>query len=63
MMISNVKGRFTGLSGTLTEHLVDSALSSVEATVDVSTISTGDPQRDGSPQERRLLRRREVSRR
>jgi polyisoprenoid-binding protein YceI len=47
MMISNVKGRFSGLSGTLTEHLVDSTLSSVEANVDVSTITTGDPQRDG----------------
>lgn len=47
MMISNVKGHFSGLSGTLTEHLVDSTLSSVEANVDVSTITTGDPQRDG----------------
>ena len=47
MMISNVKGSLAGLSGTLTEHATDSTLSSVEATVDVSTISTGDPQRDG----------------
>jgi polyisoprenoid-binding protein YceI len=46
MMISNVKGTFSGLSGTLTEHTVDSALSSVEASVDVSTVNTGDAQRD-----------------
>ena len=47
MMISWVKGRISGLNGTLTEHTVDATLSSVEATIDVSTISTGDPQRDG----------------
>jgi len=47
MMISNVKGRISGLSGTLTEHTVDSTLSAVEATVDISTLSTGDAQRDG----------------
>jgi polyisoprenoid-binding protein YceI len=46
MMISNVKGSFSGLSGTLTENTADSSLSSVEATVDIGTISTGDPQRD-----------------
>jgi polyisoprenoid-binding protein YceI len=47
MMISNVKGSFSGLSGTLTEHTVDSTLSGIEASVDVSTVSTGDLQRDG----------------
>jgi polyisoprenoid-binding protein YceI len=47
MMISNVKGTFSGLSGDLTEHLTDSTLSSVEATIDVSTINTHDAQRDG----------------
>ena len=47
MMISNVKGRFSGLSGTLLEHATDASLSSIEASVDVSTVSTGDPQRDG----------------
>jgi len=46
MMISNVKGSFSGLSGALTEHATDSSLSSVEASVDVSTIVTGDAQRD-----------------
>jgi polyisoprenoid-binding protein YceI len=47
MMISNVKGSITGLTGALTEHTVDSTLSSVEASVDLSTLSTGDAQRDG----------------
>jgi polyisoprenoid-binding protein YceI len=47
MMISNVKGTFTGISGTLTEHAVDASLSSVEASVDVATLSTSDAQRDG----------------
>ncbi len=47
MMISNVKGSFTGISGTLTEHATDASLSGVEASVDITTISTGDAQRDG----------------
>jgi polyisoprenoid-binding protein YceI len=47
MMISNVKGSFSGLSGVLTEHATDSTLSYVEASVPVATISTGDAQRDG----------------
>jgi polyisoprenoid-binding protein YceI len=46
MMISHVKGSFTGLSGTLTEHLADKTLSSIDATIDVNTLSTGDTQRD-----------------
>ena len=47
MMISNVKGSFSGLSGTLSEHPTDSSLSRVEASIDVATINTGDAQRDG----------------
>jgi len=47
MMISNVKGSFSGLTGTLTEHTIDSSLSSIEASIDVATVSTGDAQRDG----------------
>jgi polyisoprenoid-binding protein YceI len=47
MMISNVKGSLSGLSGVLTEHLTDSTLSSVGASIDVSTVNTGDAQRDG----------------
>jgi polyisoprenoid-binding protein YceI len=46
MMISNVKGRFHGLSGTLIEDTADPTRSRVEASVDISTIETGDPQRD-----------------
>jgi len=46
MMISNVKGSFSGLTGVLTEHTVDSTLSSVQASVPVATINTGDAQRD-----------------
>lgn len=47
MMISNVKGSFSGLSGVLTEHTVDSTLSTIAASVPVATVATGDAQRDG----------------
>jgi len=47
MMISNVKGSFTGLSGLLTLHETDHTLSGVEASVDVAGVNTGDAQRDG----------------
>jgi polyisoprenoid-binding protein YceI len=46
MMISNVKGAIKGITGTLTEHATDATLSSVDATLDVSTLNTGEPQRD-----------------
>ena len=47
MMISNVKGTFSGLSGTLQLDETDRTHSTVEASIDVTTISTGDAQRDG----------------
>jgi len=47
MMISNVRGSFSGLSGTLTEHPTDKTLSSIDAAVEIGSISTGDAQRDG----------------
>ena len=47
MMISNVKGSIKGIAGDLQEHATDSSLSMIEATLDVSTLSTGDAQRDG----------------
>jgi len=47
MMISNVKGSFSGITGALTENSDDSTLSSVVASVPVATLSTGDAQRDG----------------
>ena len=46
MMISHVKGSFSGLSGTLVEDKNDPTRSTVEASVDISTVSTGDAQRD-----------------
>jgi polyisoprenoid-binding protein YceI len=42
-----VKGTFSGLSGTLQLDETDRTHSTVEASIDVSTISTGDAQRDG----------------
>lgn len=47
MMISNVKGKFTGLSGVLTLDEADVTRSSVEALIPIATVSTGDAQRDG----------------
>lgn len=46
MMISSVRGQFTGVTGTLTFNESDLAQSHVEAVIDVSTINTHDPQRD-----------------
>jgi polyisoprenoid-binding protein YceI len=46
LMISNVRGQFTGVSGTLTYDEGDLAQSHVEASIDVATIDTRDPQRD-----------------
>jgi polyisoprenoid-binding protein YceI len=47
MMISNVKGKFNGISGSLNLNQSDPTLSTIEATIPVATISTGDEQRDG----------------
>ncbi len=47
MMISHVKGRFNGLNGTLFEDPTDPARSTLEASIDVSSIHTHDEQRDG----------------
>src|SRR6185369_8966529 len=46
MMISNVKGQFTGVSGALVRDQGNPANSRVEAKIDAASISTGDPQRD-----------------
>ena len=46
MMVSNVKGRFTGLSGTIVDAEGDPKRSSVKAAIDVTTLITGDPKRD-----------------
>jgi polyisoprenoid-binding protein YceI len=47
MMISNVKGYFTGISGTLYLDPNNAANSRVEASIDATSLSTGDAQRDG----------------
>ncbi len=47
MMISNVKGKFSGIGGTLVLNEADPTHSTIEATVPVVTLSTGDEQRDG----------------
>jgi polyisoprenoid-binding protein YceI len=46
MMISNVKGSFSGVTGSLQLNEADPAHSSVEGVVPVATLSTGDQQRD-----------------
>ena len=46
MMISNVKGQFTGLSGVLTLDEKDLARSRVAASIDAASIQTRDAQRD-----------------
>jgi polyisoprenoid-binding protein YceI len=46
MGISNVHGRFSGVNGTLTLDEKDLSKSSVNATIDTTTVDTGTPQRD-----------------
>src|SRR5688572_5311413 len=46
MMISNVKGQFTGVTGVLTLDEHDIAGSNVQATIDASTVNTREAQRD-----------------
>src|SRR3954471_10187632 len=46
MMISNVKGQFTGISGVLNLDESDFANSRVEVAVEAHSINTRDPQRD-----------------
>src|ERR1700722_19930563 len=46
MMISNVKGHFPKVSGSLTLDESDLAKSHVEASIDASSIETRDPQRE-----------------
>lgn len=46
MMISNVKGEFTGLTGKLQFDAADLASSRVETQIDAASINTRDPQRD-----------------
>jgi polyisoprenoid-binding protein YceI len=47
LMISNVKGEFTKVSGTVTYDLDNPKASKVQATIDVNSLHTRDEQRDG----------------
>jgi polyisoprenoid-binding protein YceI len=46
MMISNVKGEFTSINGTLELNEADITKSRVQASIDAKTINTREPQRD-----------------
>ncbi|MFZ0733975.1 MAG: YceI family protein [Candidatus Sulfotelmatobacter sp.] len=46
MMISNVKGEFTAVTGSLKFDTENTANAYVEASIDATTINTRDPQRD-----------------
>src|SRR5271156_3124983 len=47
MMISNVKGEFTAVTGKLELNSADITKSRIEASIDAATINTRDAQRDG----------------
>jgi polyisoprenoid-binding protein YceI len=47
MMISNVKGEFKGIQGTLKLNGADITQSEVGVSIDASTVNTGEAQRDG----------------
>jgi polyisoprenoid-binding protein YceI len=47
MMIATVKGRFAALNGTIKLDEADLTRSSVEVTIDATSIDTREPQRDG----------------
>lgn len=46
MMIANVKGKFSGITGTLNFDEADATRSTVEASIPLETVVTGDAQRD-----------------
>ena len=46
LMVSNVRGEFSGVSGTVVFDAEDSANSKIEAAIDATTIQTRDSQRD-----------------
>jgi polyisoprenoid-binding protein YceI len=47
MMITNVRGNFTGLQGSVVFDPANTSASSVDVTIDANTLSTGDATRDG----------------
>lgn len=46
LMLSNVRGTFSGLRGTVIYDPANPSAAQVDVTVDAATISTGDPKRD-----------------
>jgi polyisoprenoid-binding protein YceI len=46
LMVTNVRGTFSGVKGTVVYDPANPSTTQVEATVDANTISTGDPKRD-----------------
>ena len=46
LMLSNVRGTFSGVTGTVLYDPADPASTEADATVDTATLSTGDPKRD-----------------
>jgi polyisoprenoid-binding protein YceI len=46
MMITNVRGSFSNVQGSVTWDSANPALSTVEAVIDATTINTNEPQRD-----------------
>jgi polyisoprenoid-binding protein YceI len=47
MMISYVRGKFSGISGVLHRYEADHTRSTLDISIDVSTVNTHDAQRDG----------------
>ncbi len=47
LMVSNVRGSFTGVAGTVTFDPDKPAETAIEATIDVASIATNDEKRDG----------------
>jgi polyisoprenoid-binding protein YceI len=47
LMVSNVRGSFSGVTGTVTFDSANPSASTVNATIDVNTITTNDEKRDG----------------
>lgn len=47
LMISNVRGKFGTFNGTVDFHEANPASSTVDVTIDVTSITTGDEKRDG----------------
>ncbi len=60
MMITNVRGGFSKVQGTVVWDPSALNQSSVEATVDAASIDTREPDRDNTLRERRFLRRGEI---